>query len=77
MRCSSAATARSTKPKSTAATKPAVRPDRRDRPLSTNAGLRLPINGTPVTINLSGHSIGDEAIIRRNARRLRLRGRAR
>ncbi|MGO9955744.1 MAG: EAL domain-containing protein [Solirubrobacteraceae bacterium] len=29
----------------------------------TNAGLRLALKGTPVAINLSGHSIGDEAII--------------
>ncbi|MGO9902728.1 MAG: PAS domain S-box protein [Solirubrobacteraceae bacterium] len=29
----------------------------------TNAGLRLALNGTPVAINLSGYSIGDEAII--------------
>jgi diguanylate cyclase (GGDEF)-like protein/PAS domain S-box-containing protein len=29
----------------------------------TDAGLRLAIHGTPVAINLSGHSIGDEAII--------------
>ncbi len=29
----------------------------------TDAGLRLALNGTPVAINLSGHSIGDEAII--------------
>lgn len=29
----------------------------------TDTGLRLAINGTPVAINLSGYSIGDEAII--------------
>ncbi len=29
----------------------------------TNAGLRLALKGTPVAINLSGYSIGDEAII--------------
>ena len=37
--------------------------DRRDRPLGHSAGLRLALDGTPVAINLSGYSIGDEAII--------------